>query len=253
MTPWEDNTPDWFDFKKYEGVRNLTAGDFYRILQVRSVLIKSITLGHKPYAFFDVIKDKPLTVDFSDNVKNQIDPDSSGEFSEISCLNKNLPIVNPIVRLDYIDIKRNSEGVFHIVSPQSKNDINLSVQSLMDGYIIPLFVDLTAGRNVIEATFKDFIKKAKRGMFSGKDTIPLQGFDSEIKRIDENRVLQYLDVKAWFLMNSEECTHEDFAYILFPENPVKGGENVRKTTKKKADLILTRTYQDWLLHENGKK
>ena len=233
-------TPEWFCESKYERLSEYSSSQFLQLLFIRQELenvfwLRFSRLSERLEAFFN----DPLS-------ENNVFLKKGFSLEEEP--------FNPaaVIPADIVDIIHSNENRFcPIVKLQNGVSHRLKVGTIQNDNLAPLLIDLNATDKKIESEFKAWLKATKKSRKTGTRKVPSQGFEAEKIRIIEQKIFQFIDLKAWFKINNEKITDSEMARILFPYT--KDAEHIKKTVRPNAERFLKFDYMSWLEHEKGNK
>lgn len=235
-------TPEWFRDEKYSGLSNLSASDFLEMISLRLELQNVARLNDDSvFNQFMPFFDKPLSS--SQLLQYRLEPFSpkalfDGEFFYPS---GGSFTAFPSVKLAEKDAEQVRVGTLW----GSKNNGSLN------GSLKPLFVDISAPDQLLREAFDSWLKSVRKEFSQEIPNMPKQSFESERKRIVEQKLLQYIDLKIWFTLKRISFNDSEIAYILFPYE--KDSEHIRKTVRPNAEKLMSFYFRMWLEHQIGNK
>jgi len=100
----------------------------------------------------------------------------------------------------------------------------------------PVIISSNLPDKVMQKSLKLFLEKERSEM---KDSdIDKEKQSNTFIEWCNSGLLQFIDLQTWALMENVKITNKALAYGIFPDNAEKGEENIRKTTRRHADIIF---------------
>ena len=258
--------PDWFSAAKYNECVRLDVRGWYEQLNIRMLchemaeypdqFIESDwkkSFGVTPLEFLSAVRHEPV-FSFQDTIFESVVNDFIG-FEDSPWEHQlayppgiyavtHYDIIKMILEwdagcqqqfVDFLNYKRTTQSstsaktlrrpnfprLFHPVSTRSEQPIT----------ILAGFPD-----KVLQESFKLFLTKERQ-----ESDYFLAANDKRANSLIEwcnCGLLQFLDLAIWAMLNNVTITNKAFAHGIFPRNIEKGEENIRKTTRKHASIIL---------------
>lgn len=226
--------PDWFDIKKYSEAKTLTPIEWYTNLDKRLGFFNSMRVKTNP-------KSRSEKKEMANNYCNEI----------IEAIK-----INPLFHSDSeSELLINKSTVKFREKRVDEHGFGPGLAELLsmagDRYCektgdCKLTINLHANDKQIIADFKEWLKTIryeldvsvnKKTPFSEKDLLEWA----------EYGVLPYLDLKIWSGFTGQKITQSVIGNTIYSDQiDVDTTERIRKTTKKKADWLMTRPVIDAL-------
>lgn len=124
------------------------------------------------------------------------------------------------------------------------SDLNPKLQSYA-AKVTLLNVNIHESDAVLVQHFKEWLESEREK----KEVEPLSDYsNARIKRWHQFRVLAYIDIKQWHIINDIRCTNGQMALILYPDDTSGNGvERIRKTTRPMAIRVIDQQIHNFLL------
>jgi hypothetical protein len=267
--------PEWFDNAKYEGLYNLSNLDIYKMLKVRSELWFFLK-EEKPLneAVFSLVDKKFSHIKSDPFFKHEtyLIEDHLKFIREEVCniKSKPKPLETKVIEhpdLNEIDLIAASKGVSYrepveglgvddegsaffsmeyffetgVWDSEARAHVEGSVELFAREYSNTVIVNLDAPEGEIRDSFNRWLKKAQKE----NGSIKKPSFETDKNSIINHRVLQYIDLDIFNMLENKKTTRAEMAEIIFGHD-VKGLSKLDDSTRPKAEQVLHGRYLEWL-------